>query len=232
METLKCSHKSCNYSSLKIEELLMHIFISHSKTSEVKFMCFIKNCKLEYKNFKQFSKHVTSKHDSPKKENLFFQCEICNRKWIQSIKDLIKHWYLHAEKKTNIHCIFEKCDYVGNNKNGYVSHLAKYHPKKCSTLVRKNLKIWEPNVVFDDEQDACEQDKNDEQNVSISYFNESDNRIEPETIEIVENNYSFNKPNEIYEFYIKAFLKYNDKYLIPEYMCREIFDDVYYSPYK
>lgn len=214
---LKCKFVNCNFTHYDVNKLINHTFQFHSHYN-IRFECCHLNCAKKFKHFRFFNNHVTKKHDLIPKELVKFKCNFGECGVIVDSLDLLySHSYEHVRKNEIISCFYKNCDYNGTNYKNFKSHLSDRH---------KNFKsaehIKRTNVIFNDDDDDTEF----EQNYGQEF--ESTDYLSTSVVEEEENLlYKMTKNlDDLSQIYMMIYLKLKDKYLIAEYKCDEIFEDI------
>ena len=98
--TLTCNYSKCGYSSNKINELLQHVYLNHSRENNLNIRCCFDNCKLVFNKYKYYENHITNKHFYKQETKKKLKCVVTNcSKSLNDINELYKHYYEHLDQR-------------------------------------------------------------------------------------------------------------------------------------
>lgn len=231
----QCNFISCKHNTNDTTDMLDHIFINHSLDACFNAKCFMPHCFKHFKYFKQLENHVKKFHSDP---NVSKQFKIvCDRKECGKILDdmdsLYRHYYHHIKEIEStknkqikiIKCFYKNCnyelyEYKQNTVHLFRNHLSRMHAHVKEEKYLKN-ELLVSNCHSDDERTNDYMDyidfENNEQNQETSQESSSETTS---TFKIQQNISNFE------QYYMKLYLKLKDKYLIAQYKCDEIFEDI------
>ena len=212
---LSCNYTNCKYKNEDFENIIQHIFLSHSNDYNFCVKCCFPNCSSKFKKIKIYEKHLRSKHkkyDDP--VTVSIKCGVYNcEKNISNINDLYSHYYKHLKNnEKSITCFYKNCDYECKASSSFGNHLTRYH-----SLDKKDLKNLKDELIINYES----QDEYDSPSYENDYSTDQMILEEDEFLHKINLNFK-----NLEQFYMKLYLKLKDKLLIAKYKCDEIFEDI------
>jgi len=212
--------KKCNVSNSNLKQILNHTLLNHSLEPNASLMCCFPGCRHLFKSYKTFENHlVRYQHFNREATNTAksLKCDLqgCNES-LTTIDQLYKHYYEHIKNKTletqQMQCFYKGCFHKIVELSSFVKHLSKQHGSHKNEI---NLK--DSMFIVEEELNSSFYENDDQTHNDEPMIDQSE----------LDLNYRLTQNFvELQQFYMRLYLKFKDKYLIAEYKCDEIFDDI------
>jgi hypothetical protein len=228
---LSCNYKNCNFKD-KANIVYRHIHLNHSNDYPFKIKCIHPNCNFVFQKYSKFKSHMkqhSGSNHAPHDPNVVFVCKIdeCEKNF-KDKQMFLKHFYKHvisysdfAERHNNkkLSCCFSNCGYKITKLTLYRAHVSSYHRNKepQKYFVEENLE--NAATYFND-------DNNNNLHQDYDNNNNTNNNIDIQSSIQSANNDQLSIKNELKQFLMKTFMKYNNYYLIPKYITDNIMEDM------
>jgi hypothetical protein len=209
---IKCTYPNCEIYKRNIQDLLFHIRAIHEKEANFRIKCIYTFCRSEFMNIKNLTKHIEYSHQNIEPNSIEkYRCGF-DQSCLDEFENLVEiksHLYNHLRiENKRLHCIFKNCLYASDKAENFKVHFSRSHSavdKLKERFLLRNRAAAQIDESFDQE-GLMDDNIND-------HVDESENQI-PDLFDQME------------AFYMKLYLKYTAKNLIPDKHVNEIFDDI------
>jgi hypothetical protein len=205
-----CSYSNCTVQRRNLQDLLLHIKAAHEKDSNFKIKCVYSFCRVEFNSMKNLIKHIEFSHQNLEPRSIIKYCCGFENTCLGEFENLVqmkRHLYEHIRlNNKEYYCIFKNCFYASDKAENFKMHFTRTH-SACDELkerfVKRHNDVAQNNVTFDEEM-----------------------FVENNGNEYIEEDHIPDYCAELEKFYMKAYLKYTAKNMIPDKHVNEIFDDI------
>jgi hypothetical protein len=212
MNAIKCA--MCDFTCLYAEELLRHVYLTHSTDFNFQYECGENLCFGIFKCYRKLYNHMVRIHaDQWQKRKLELSnandilCSMCDFK-CKSFKHFKNHFINHTNDRGLITCFVDGCVFVSDKPKYFQTHFRRKHTiskNVVSDFSLSNNNFYEfieeqdNNIVDSDEVGTDFQEETHELSDLLVYMQPEDSSRE-----------------KYYNFYLQMYIKYRDRFKIPE----------------
>jgi hypothetical protein len=218
MSYFKCKFAHCSHSSTSKKSLLEHILLAHSNDPNFRINCIENGCFKYFKKYKDFYDHVTDKNHGQICDNYdAIVCDICSDTF-NSLSNLKLHYHSHIKDDKipkPLKCLILGCTYEVKDINPFKKHFSSQHYYANNSLLRTEL-CQMNGMDYQENSNSIETNFYDvESNIDCTSNNFNDVSLQSDDLE------------GLREFYMRCYLKFKDKLLVPESTCEIIFSSFF-----
>ena len=225
MNSLKCNYSKCDYITNKINVFIVHVLTKHSREANFQILCCYRSCSMNFNCYKKFSYHLHNDNHQEFSYNYnALSCDLCTYTF-SNLLNLIHHYYRHVDDlkvPKPMKCPAKDCNYSINEKKAFKGHWCQYHSNLTKNVLRDNFiqNIDSNNEEHFDNNISIEM----QPNFYIQTDGETNDLIDQNELDVVVPR-GFNI-HDLREYYMRTFLQYKDKYLVPESTCINILKSI------